>query len=306
MFINLLPSFCIKAAHCSCAGPLTSATLDRGESRVRVQGSRNLATALKGGSLKIIHLTDLHLAAIGRGLHGRDQYKRLQFAIADINARHSDAAFVLITGDLAYDGELAAYEVLLQGLNQLSIPFHLVLGNHDNRALFRKVFPSVPVDGNGFVQKVIDSPAGRFVFLDTNQPGIPIDWLCVQRLQWADKALTESAGCPVYLALNNPPQSRGLRCMDVISGSQQKALRNIIARHGNVRHLFLGHVGQPAKSCWNGIPCSTHRGLNHQAARDFSGVNGRPETHMPPSYAVVEIASDATTAHVHKLGGMRL
>lgn len=264
-----------------------------------------LATALIGGSLKIIHLTNLRLAAVGHCFHGRDPYRRLQFVIADINARHSDAAFVLITGDLACYGEIAAYQALLQGLNRLNLPFHFVLGNHDDRAQFRKVFPSVPVDDNGFVQKVIETPAGRFVFLDTNQPGIPVDWLCGQRLKWTNKVLTESAGCPVYLALHHPPRPFGMRCMDVVAGSQQKALKNIIARHGNVQHLFFGHIGRPANSYWSGIPYSTHRGLSEQFAPYFSGVDGKPETHEPPSYAVVEIAADATTVRLQELGGMR-
>ena len=51
--------------------------------------------------MKFIHLTDTHLVAPGRELHGLDPARRLETCAARIAARHADAAFCVLTGDFA-------------------------------------------------------------------------------------------------------------------------------------------------------------------------------------------------------------
>jgi 3',5'-cyclic AMP phosphodiesterase CpdA len=251
------------------------------------------------GSMKFIHLTDLHLVPPGRRLYGLDPNERLEAAIADVNAHHADSAFVLITGDLAHHGELAAYEALRTALDSLVPPCHLLLGNHDDRAAFRQVFPDVPVDGHGFVQQVVETPEGPFILLDTHQPGTHAGWLCAERLAWLDRALASCEGRPVRLALHHPPFALGLPCMDAIALTQQEVLTEILGRPGPVRHLFFGHVHRPIHGTWNGIPFSTHRGLNHQVALTMKEAPGIPGSHEPPAYAVVTVAGDTTVVHIH-------
>lgn len=49
--------------------------------------------------MKFIHLTDTHV--IGKGLlYGQDPAARLRAAVTSINTEHSDAAFVVLTGDM--------------------------------------------------------------------------------------------------------------------------------------------------------------------------------------------------------------
>lgn len=249
--------------------------------------------------MKFVHLTDLHLVPFGRRLYGLDPNERLRLAIADINRAHSDADFVLITGDLVHHGELAAYQALKEGLLNLALPYHLLLGNHDNRDIFRQAFPHVPVDQYGFVQKVLDTSEGVFVFLDTNQPGTHAGWLCGDRLTWVDSTLAQYSDRPVYLVLHHPPLPLGIRCMDIIALTQQKALEDILVKHGNVRHMFFGHVHRPIHGTWKGIPFSVHRGLNHQVALTFGEAEGIPGTHEPPAYAVVTVQGTTTIVHVH-------
>jgi 3',5'-cyclic-AMP phosphodiesterase len=113
--------------------------------------------------MKFIHLTDLHLVPSGRRLYGLDPNARLRAAVADINACHGDAEFVLITGDLVHDGEPAAYDAVRRALDQLAVPRHLLIGNHDDRAVFKALFPEAVTDEHGFVQTVVESSAGPFV-----------------------------------------------------------------------------------------------------------------------------------------------
>ncbi|WP_245458628.1 MULTISPECIES: metallophosphoesterase [unclassified Mesorhizobium] len=86
--------------------------------------------------MKIIQLSDPHLMAPGGRLHGSDPLTRLEACLADIGRNHADADLVVISGDLTNDGDRAAYAALRQALAGLVPPCRLMLGNHDDRALF--------------------------------------------------------------------------------------------------------------------------------------------------------------------------
>jgi 3',5'-cyclic-AMP phosphodiesterase len=55
--------------------------------------------------VKIIQITDLHLVPDGRTLFDLSPERRLRQCIEDVNAQHADADLVVITGDLAHNGE---------------------------------------------------------------------------------------------------------------------------------------------------------------------------------------------------------
>ena len=74
-------------------------------------------------TVKFIHLTDLHLVAQGQPLCGLYPEERLATALAQIDRLHSDADFLLLTGDLSYHGREPAYRLLNDMLDAFSIPF---------------------------------------------------------------------------------------------------------------------------------------------------------------------------------------
>src|SRR5262245_48212556 len=102
--------------------------------------------------MKFIQITDTHFVPRGNLLYGLNPIDRLALCIADVNLRHPDAAFAIVTGDLAHKGEPEAYAALRQELEKLGIKLHLILGNHDSRENFAAAFPETPHDENGFVQ----------------------------------------------------------------------------------------------------------------------------------------------------------
>jgi 3',5'-cyclic AMP phosphodiesterase CpdA len=74
-------------------------------------------------SMKIIQITDIHLVDRGKRLHGLDPTQRLEACIANINAKNPDADLCVLTGDLAHNGTIGAYENLRDLLRNLSIPY---------------------------------------------------------------------------------------------------------------------------------------------------------------------------------------
>ena len=251
------------------------------------------------GALKFVHLTDPHLVPPGERLYGLDPAERLRAAIDDINRHHPDAAFALVTGDLAHRGQVEAYRVLAELVAGLSVPCHLVLGNHDDRQAFRHVFPGVPVDDHGFVQYRIETPAGIFLVLDTVEDGTHVGRLCPRRLAWLERQLTATRGAAAYICMHHPPFAVGLPSMDPLRLAEESEFGAALARHGHVRHLFFGHLHRPVSGAWRDISFSTLPATNHQVGLDFTRHDGVPGSHEPPAYSIVMITLDAIIIHTH-------
>ncbi|MBS7792274.1 phosphodiesterase [Roseococcus sp. SDR] len=251
-----------------------------------------------------IHITDLHILPPGETNYGLDPAERLRMAVESIAARHgpgsaAPAQFVVATGDLTHHGQPAAYAQLREILEGLPMPFHLMLGNHDERDHFRDAFPEQGVDQNGFVQQAIETDSGLFLLLDTKTEGTHAGALCDKRLAWLNARLAESEG-PVFLFLHHPPMSVGISRMDRIQMADAAALADVLAPHQRrIRHMFHGHLHRPLAGSWRGIPFSSIRGTAHQVALDLSERETVPGSHEPAAYALVRVSEDAVIVHSH-------
>lgn len=252
--------------------------------------------------LKFVHLTDTHLVEPGRAIYGSDPAWRLRQAVESINGEHGDAAFVIVTGDLAHWGEPAAYAELRRLLALLRPPVHLLIGNHDDRGAFRQAFDTTPTDPAGFVQYGFSLGGLRHVALDTHEPGVSWGVFCEQRAGWLAEELA-AASEPVHLYIHHPPCALGIPAMDRIALRDTAALRAALAPHRHkLRHLFFGHLHRPMAGSWWGIPLSTVRGTNHQVALQLADTDRVAGSFEPPQYAVVLADAEQTIVHLHDFG----
>ncbi|MEX2746122.1 phosphodiesterase [Rhizobium mongolense] len=219
--------------------------------------------------MKLIHLTDLHLVPPGAMLFGFDPAERLHKTIERINRDHADAELCVVTGDLTDEGGFASYELLRDVLRDLRVPTRLLLGNHDSRQNFLRAFPDEPRDENGFVQSVHESSAGRLILLDTLVEGFGHGSLSDGRLEWLLARLVEKPDVPAYLFAHHPLQPIGLPHFEPWNTENWRQIMPQIAKAGNVRHIFHGHVHVDVGGTWSGIPFSASRGVAHQIIPDF-------------------------------------
>jgi 3',5'-cyclic AMP phosphodiesterase CpdA len=252
--------------------------------------------------LKFIHLTDTHLIEPGCAIYGSDPAWRLRQAVASINAEHADAAFVIVTGDLAHWGQPEAYASLREELRALTVPVHLLVGNHDDRVAFRQAFDATPTDPDGFVQYAFSLGGIRHIALDSNEPGVSWGVFCEQRARWLAYELSVATE-PVHLYIHHPPCPVGIGAMDRIALRDTTPLRGALSPYkARLRHLFFGHLHRPIAGSWRGIPLSTVRATNHQVALHLGDSAQVPGSFEPPQYGVVLADAEQTIVHLHDFG----
>ncbi len=244
--------------------------------------------------MKLIHLTDLHLVSPGELLWGLDPFARLDAALTDIAAHHGDADLCIITGDLTERGEVAAYEALKDRLKRFPIATHLLLGNHDDRANFLRVFGGA--DASGHVQKTVVKDGAHLLTLDTLKgPPSSAGLYDAPRRKWLKTELAKAAGAPVYLFMHHPPFDIGHALMDQIKLDDAEAFAALLDGH-DVRHIFFGHAHRSISGVWRGIGFSALPGVNHQLPLVMGSVD-TIYSDEPPMYAAMTICDGMTIVH---------
>lgn len=248
--------------------------------------------------MKFIHLTDLHLVQPGTGLHDLDPARRLSRCLDDIAKWHNDAEFCVITGDLADTGAREAYAWLQQRLQDFPVPVFLMLGNHDDRAGFLRVFADHPRDSGGFIQHSHGANGCHFLFLDTlkDGPSVHDGELCAIRLGWLKEQLDAIGDAPTYLFMHHPPFDIGIPYVDRIKLEQHKELAEILQGRDNIRHAFFGHVHRMTYVNWQGIGFTSLPSTNHQIPLLPERAGGK-YSDEPLAYSIVEITNDQLTVH---------
>jgi len=255
--------------------------------------------------MSFIQITDTHFVPGDQLLYGMSPYARLSAGIQMINQEYSEFDFVIATGDLAHLGEKTAYKTLMEALEPLEIPIHLLMGNHDSRAPFMEVFPDTPQIDGGFFQFALESGDMRILCLDSLNDvyGDHIGRLCETRLRWLD---AEIAATPInkklVVANHHPPFDLGIPEMDNIKLADSEALWEVLQRRKPDLMVF-GHVHRPISGVWRGIPIHIQRGFNHQVALTFEQQDTLMFVEEYPDIALIKSIEDSILVFTRSIGG---
>jgi 3',5'-cyclic AMP phosphodiesterase CpdA len=164
--------------------------------------------------LTIAQITDLHVTSDKDPLNKKRNEERLRAVLASIHALHPRPVAIIASGDLVDRGELEEYVELQAVLRGAEIPIHMGVGNHDRREPFLAVYPDTPVDGDGFVQYVVEISGLRLIMLDTLDEANGDGAFCEKRAAWLKRALDQAPDTPTIVALHHPPIASGIQWMD--------------------------------------------------------------------------------------------
>jgi 3',5'-cyclic-AMP phosphodiesterase len=251
---------------------------------------------------KIIILSDLHIVPEGHRIIGIDPSVRLASAINHIERHNSDADLVVVTGDLTHGGDRGSYLRLKATLAALRLPHVLLIGNHDDRATFREIFPDALRDANGFVQGVQHLDGASLVFLDTvkTEPRVGAyhaGAYCAARCAWLDRTLQDAGTRPVYLFMHHPPHKTGFAGMDKIRLEDDERFYEVVRRHRHVRHIFCGHIHRTISGSHHGIGYSIFKSPVHQQPLAFDSLDDSLSIAEPAAYGIVFTHADGVQVH---------
>jgi 3',5'-cyclic AMP phosphodiesterase CpdA len=253
-----------------------------------VIGSTHAAGAV---IMLIAQVTDLHL-----GFQPDDpaelNRRRLDEALASLCALTPQPDLLLVTGDLSEHGTPASYETLKSIAASLPFPVHFALGNHDNRANFRQIFPDLPATASGHLDYAFNHGPLRFVVLDTAEEGRHGGAFSAAQAQWLDATLAEDAR-PTVLVLHHPPIETGNGWMTEDNDAPwARRLAAVVRRHGHIIRMVTGHLHRAIVTGWHGTTLAVCPSTAPQVAIDFRQIDGsQPDGRdmivaEPPGFAV--------------------
>ncbi|MCW3767079.1 phosphodiesterase [Paenarthrobacter ureafaciens] len=256
----------------------------------------------------LLHLSDLHLLGGARALHGAvDSTERLREVCQQIIDSRIQAEAVIFTGDLAEKGELEAYERLREVVEPLCAALGATpiwaMGNHDNRANFRAVFPEAakgsrpmdPMDRSYFVNGL------RIITLDTTVPGHHHGELSEEQLEWLADELSTPAPDGTILALHHPPVPC-VQDLAVLVELRDQARLAAVVGNSDVRAILGGHLHYSTSATFAGVPVSVASATCY--TQDLAvGAGGQRGRDGAQAYNMVHVYEDTIVHSVVPLSG---
>lgn len=264
----------------------------------------------------IAHLSDTHFLGAdpdgrARALYGTvDTDATVANALQRLRALGVRLDAMVFTGDIADLAEEDAYR-RVRGLvqpvaDELGATLVWVMGNHDERARFRRELLDSPPD-TAPIDRVDMVRGLRIITIDSTVPGYHHGEITREQLDWLSEVLSTPAPHGSLLALHHPPIPTPLAAMTILELQQQQELAAVI-EGSDIRAILGGHLHYASTSLFAGIPVSVAPATCYTmdvAApdRNLMGVDGGQSFSLVHVYAdrvvhsVVPLAPAPVVAH---------
>lgn len=244
----------------------------------------------------LAQISDLHIGGDAPG-----PARRLAAIVAAIAALDPAPDAVVVTGDLAQHGAPAEYERVRELLAPLTMPVHVLPGNHDVRAaLAAALLPEQALAPPGFVQYTAAIGSLRLVVCDTVVPGQDGGRLCAERMGWLAAELAADRTTPTVLAMHHPPLVTGIGGMDAIGlETPSRAELGALLEHApNVHRVLAGHVHRMMVASLGGRTVFSCPSSDVAIGLDLSGGTDLTVHDEPPAFALHLAVDGGLTTHV--------
>ncbi|MFJ4166028.1 metallophosphoesterase [Microbacterium sp. NPDC089698] len=230
----------------------------------------------------IVHLSDTHLTAGAVPLHGSvDADANLAAALRRLPAAGIDVDAIVVTGDIADTGDEDAYRRIRGMLEpvaaELGAELVWVMGNHDERAAFRRGLRDQDASADP-VDEVLDLAGLRLIVLDSTVPGHHHGEITDAQLDWLREVLATPAPRGTVIAMHHPPLPMPLGFLAMTELRDQDPLAQVLAGT-DVRAILAGHLHYASHSTFAGIPVTAAPATCYTAdilaeGGDMRGVDG--------------------------------
>lgn len=256
----------------------------------------------------ILHVSDTHFRAEpGTGPTGVDADTQLERVLQNVLESGIRPDAIVLTGDLADDGEPAAYQrlraLVVPFANTLATQLLMLPGNHDDRAAMREhlfgVLPSTtPIHASIAVRGL------RIIGIDTTLADWHHGLVEPAELEWLAGELAQPAPDGTILALHHPPVRTRILPLQVLELQEQDRLAEVVSG-SDVRMILGGHLHYPTASSFAGIPVfaggAVSTFIDPGAPADVIEISDGFQ-----SFTVVTIDGDHVTASVTPVASQRI
>jgi Icc protein len=262
-------------------------------------------------ALNFVHCSDTHIVARGVTLRDVDTCAALERVVDRVNALTPRPRFVLVGGDLASpdlhpdvkrgardvtdEDYEAAYALLCTVLGRLTVPVHVILGNHDRRVPFRRIVLREPLPEDRRHHYVLDTDGYRICALDSLDAGRNPGWLGEEQVEWLHDRLWEARHRHAIVAVHHHALPVGVQWLDEQMLTDADELWRVVRDAGNVRAVLCGHVHLEHAAVRDGVPLFTTPSTCFQIS-DQS--DDRAYLPGPPAFRVVRCAGARVTSEV--------
>ena len=250
--------------------------------------------------LTFVHITDTHIgSSLDYDYYGLRPPRYLARLVAEINGFPQQPDFVIHTGDVSQDRSAESYEIALEQLGKLNVPVYYVNGNHDDRALLRKMMgapghasgnPDAPLD------YVFEVRGERFLVLDAHHEDAvpdPQGFVTDEQLAWVQREAMPD-GPPLTVFVHFPLFRMASPWLNdnmlICNGNALHAA--LLPARNRLRGVFLGHLHRSCQIVRDDICYTTAASSIVQYA--WRPWDARPQSDhdFAPGYNVVQYFAD--------------
>lgn len=220
----------------------------------------------------IAQISDTHITGPGTRAYGiAPMAENLMRCVEHLNQLVPQPDLVLLTGDISQDGLAEEFEHAASLLDDLSMPYYVIPGNHDDRVGLWATFggQACPSRAGGFINYVIDDHEMRLIALDSTAPGKSGGEICEARAAWLDKTLSADPAKPTLIFMHHPPLKFGVIETDIDGFEGADRLAGVVEKYSNIENILCGHIHLPAHTRWKGTVVSTAPSIGMQLVLDL-------------------------------------
>ncbi|MDR1935269.1 MAG: phosphodiesterase, partial [Candidatus Accumulibacter sp.] len=250
--------------------------------------------------MRVMQLSDFHVRGDDRlSFRVVDTHHCLDVAVAHLKNLAQPPDVLVLTGDLADNGDPNAYRILHAAVSSLAWPTYAIPGNHDRRDRMRDILPEwCPADPDvaPYLCYTVEDGPLRLVMIDSMHPGSHDGHCHPPVMAWLDKTLARKPDAPTLLFMHHPPFATGLPVMDV-AVENVDALAAILRKNPQTR-LCCGHIHRPISSQWMGIMAVTAPAVSMQMELDLGEKGGDEFRLETPGYLLHHWKQGTLNTHV--------
>lgn len=229
----------------------------------------------------------------------------LKRCIEHLNALSPKPDIVIFSGDNVDFGDEEEYEQLKTILEKLTIPYHMLPGNHDCNSTLKKVFSHQQWSQNSqFLNFSLDGFPIQILGLDSSIPNTNYGELCDERLHWLEKELQSLGNKKALIFMHHPPIKVGIEHMDIQNLKKgAPLLGKLLKLYPNVLGIACGHVHRSTFTLWNNVVISTAPSPSHQVVLDFNQKASPAFILEPPAIHLHRYTKEyGLTTHISYIG----